>query len=246
MPAPATSLAFATDANFASGPDSGTPTKVLASSGVRAQGWIPGAELPAQHLNAMMGLAGDWQAWLESERARLAGYIGGSSGSSEWVYDAPRSRVRMIDAAAGYKGGISGANWTLDTEGLISDADSARLRVSLNDHLPHGAVLTRIRVFVKPGAARAGANKMGIKLLERMTFNMAGPSYSTTSITMASTKDDDGTSNIQLLDTGTIAETIDSSKILFMDIVAGNTASVAQDVIRGIELSYTDPGPRNY
>jgi hypothetical protein len=47
-PAP---TAWASDTNYSSGPNSGTPTKVDPGSGRFAAGWVPGDTLPAQHLN---------------------------------------------------------------------------------------------------------------------------------------------------------------------------------------------------
>lgn len=43
--------AWASDTNYSSGPNSGTPTKVDPGSGRFAAGWVPGDTLPAQHLN---------------------------------------------------------------------------------------------------------------------------------------------------------------------------------------------------
>lgn len=46
---------WATDTNFATGPDTGTPTRVTPGAGIAAQGFIPHDGVPAQHVNALLG-----------------------------------------------------------------------------------------------------------------------------------------------------------------------------------------------
>lgn len=45
---------WASDTNYSSGPDNGTPTKVDPGSARAAQGWLPGDPVAAQHLNDLM------------------------------------------------------------------------------------------------------------------------------------------------------------------------------------------------
>lgn len=45
---------WASDTNYSSGPDNGTPTKVDPGSARAAQGWVPGDPVAAQHLNDML------------------------------------------------------------------------------------------------------------------------------------------------------------------------------------------------
>jgi hypothetical protein len=61
---PTTLANWASDANYSSGPDSGTPTKVAYSTGAKAQGFIPASEPSAQGLNEHLGVIGQWVQWL--------------------------------------------------------------------------------------------------------------------------------------------------------------------------------------
>lgn len=45
---------WASDTNYSSGVDSGTPTKVDPGAGLTAQGFIPGSGVPAQHMNYIL------------------------------------------------------------------------------------------------------------------------------------------------------------------------------------------------
>ncbi|MES2384551.1 MAG: hypothetical protein V4593_08375 [Pseudomonadota bacterium] len=47
----------ASDTNYTSGPDIGTATKVDPGAALAAQGWLPGAPVPAQHLNHLLASA---------------------------------------------------------------------------------------------------------------------------------------------------------------------------------------------
>lgn len=66
MAKPTDTAAWATDANYAAGaePEAGTPTKVDSTSGQKASGWRPGAEPPAQNLNAWQYAVHLWLLWL--------------------------------------------------------------------------------------------------------------------------------------------------------------------------------------
>lgn len=48
---------FASDTNYSSGPDTGTPTKVDRGAALTAQGFIPGSPVPAQHVNHALNAA---------------------------------------------------------------------------------------------------------------------------------------------------------------------------------------------
>jgi len=73
---------LATDATFASGPDTGQPTRVAMSAGELAQGFIGGARVAAAKSNWLFGSMGDWlelkahdalQTWDKQELPVTAG-----------------------------------------------------------------------------------------------------------------------------------------------------------------------------
>lgn len=53
---------WASDTNFSSGPNTGTPTRVNPGSGYFAQGWIPGQTVPGQYANFLFGTMTDYLA----------------------------------------------------------------------------------------------------------------------------------------------------------------------------------------
>lgn len=63
---PTVSLGWATNLNYAGGPDIGTPTKIAPSAGRFADGWRNNDVPPAQEQNYWQGLAADWVAWLDA------------------------------------------------------------------------------------------------------------------------------------------------------------------------------------
>ena len=121
MPAPASQPTWATDTNYTNGPDVGTATKVAPSGAIQAEGHVPATKAAPQRMNWWMNLVGQWTTWLEAERARLAGYIGGADGSGEWAYPAVRSRTiqlspigRIHSGTAKIVGGASAGVLTQD------------------------------------------------------------------------------------------------------------------------------------
>lgn len=57
---------WATDADYSSGPEVGTPTKADPGAGVQAEGYIPQTRLAAQVINWWQNLVGQWTSWLDS------------------------------------------------------------------------------------------------------------------------------------------------------------------------------------
>lgn len=75
-PAP---TSWASAANFASGPNIGTPTKVDPGAGTFAQGFVPGNTLPAQHFNFLLSEVTEYLEHLADE---LIVAIDGTNGGS--------------------------------------------------------------------------------------------------------------------------------------------------------------------
>lgn len=75
MSRPSTSPSFATAANYPAGGSawSGQPPRVDPSAGVRTQGLTPQVDLPAEYLNFMFGLHGDWLNYLDGEATGILG-----------------------------------------------------------------------------------------------------------------------------------------------------------------------------
>ena len=57
---------WASDTNYSSGPNTGTPTRVDPGAGYFAQGWIPGQTVPGQYANFLFGELTDYLASIRS------------------------------------------------------------------------------------------------------------------------------------------------------------------------------------
>ncbi len=66
MTKPAAPVEWATDATQTSGPESGQPPRAAPSAGYMEQGWIAGDEAPARYMNHVLGVLGDWSAYLDN------------------------------------------------------------------------------------------------------------------------------------------------------------------------------------
>ncbi len=66
MAKPATpAQGWATDTNYSTGPNAGTPTKVEPSAGEKASGFVPGSAAVAQHMNFELNLLAQWTQYLD-------------------------------------------------------------------------------------------------------------------------------------------------------------------------------------
>jgi hypothetical protein len=64
---PTDKFTWATDTNFASGPDSGNPTKAVPPGyPVVAQGFVPNLGIVAAYMNKALNVLGGWLTWLDS------------------------------------------------------------------------------------------------------------------------------------------------------------------------------------
>lgn len=86
---PTTPFSWAPDANYPSGPDAGTPTKVAPSSGEIASGFVRGTAAVAQHINWILGSqVQDWLTYLAglSTDAEFLGVIDTHIAGHPWTF----------------------------------------------------------------------------------------------------------------------------------------------------------------
>ena len=91
MVRPASPLTWATDVNYASGVDSGTPTKSTPTPAERSQGFIPDVGADAQAFNALLN---NYAAWIEHTRLMR---------DQDWIPIFPPDFVSVALPAAGMK-----------------------------------------------------------------------------------------------------------------------------------------------
>lgn len=262
MPAPATTLQWATDATFTNGPATipGTNTKVAPSAGQIAEGHIPQDKLPAQHENWWKNLVGQWVQWLESERSRLAGYIGGSAGTDEWVYESSKSRRVAVPASAftWFSGDLTEISLNAAGAGGLS-SDPCIIRtlsgtpdvhgwLALNTIVPANATITRIK-------AQVIYDDTGPIDRIRMFLEEYWGSYDDWETTL--TENDDTTTTLDDLNGVSAARYIMDSGVLSLTPLwaAADGSRVGQSIhmrlqgesqiFYGVEIDFTDVGPVN-
>ncbi len=118
---------WASDTNFSSGPNIGTPTRSNPGSGYFAQGFIPGDTIPGQFVNFVLGGMSDYLTHL---RTQLIVAIDGTNGGTyvltdQLIFDGG-SAVRFVDQDLEI---LSGARIVVSDAGEISMGDSEDLTI---------------------------------------------------------------------------------------------------------------------
>jgi hypothetical protein len=261
---------WASDANFSAGSDpwSAQPTKVEPSGTIKGRGFLPGTTPPAGWFNWIfnqiitnLNLKTDSPGTVtdnEIPRWHLTnGQTFQTSGmrvsdAIELEYISAKTRTVILSAVGGSPGKDPGAtevakwyvpNITTDAGTLSCATDSAPIVFDLS-WLPDGATLTKVRALIDPGAARVGTGRMNLRVQKR-TVSLSSPSAGTNSDVCSVF--DDATANRQVIDSGAISELVDKAggKLMVATIVSGNTSSGSIDSLEAIEVTFTDPGPKN-
>lgn len=140
--------------------------------------------------------------------------------------------------------------WDFEIVAWESNNDSAVLAFPLE--LPQDAVLTAYEILVDPGAAgRAGANRMTSKIVQRdIDAGISGLTTPSASDVANSSDDDGGSDSFQILGVdGTINAgaglTIDNTTYEYYLYVSSGTPH-SNDRVRGVRITFLDPGPRNH
>ena len=226
MPQPTDPVEFATDTNYAADGDawSGTPTRVDPGAPRRAEGYEPDV-LGAQHLNHQLGVIGDHVS-----------YHFNVLNAADILPAVTRVRnIAAINAQMDNSGGV--ITWTINAnQGLAADAANASAYIDLNELLPDGAEVTRIRVACTPDS---GASQPGFRL-NTFAIDMDAPSIGTVSFGTLFQATTSGV--FQVVDSGAVSFTIDKGGLVTtLELIADD----AGDDFWVVEVSYVDPGPRN-
>lgn len=117
MAKPFNNFEFATDTNYATGPDVGTPTKVAPSAGEIDSGFVRGTAAVAQHMNYLFG---EIQEWLF--------YLAGLAADSEFLGDLEAwisAHAWTFTATNNIFTHAVGINGTLDVGGKLTTSTQA-------------------------------------------------------------------------------------------------------------------------
>lgn len=244
-------------------------TDLTSTSGERGAGkltlkalgnWADGTTNPATTLS--LGVAK-----IITDLASAGGLnkLGPLTGTGEILYSAARTRkirvaldtFQVTGGTVVFTPGIPGAadqTWSLQS-------NSVRLTGSLNPYLRDGQVITNIRLVALPGAARATAgNRIQIQLYTFIA-DFGTPGNNPVATTSVALECDDGNAAKQVfaqlaatnngggtsLGAGhTVVREGTNAREYWLTIKAGNTAGANNDTIYAVELTVSDPGPRNY
>lgn len=148
--------------------------------------------------------------------------------------------------------GEAGGHVTDDTEGTYivlhkTSEDAVRTRApgasaNLNRLIPDGAVITSCKALVRPGAARSGADRVSLRL-RTQGKDFVTPAVGNTFL--VAEVYDDTTANLQTISLSGLSETVVSDSGLYLVVEAG-TGDVDPDSFYGVEVTFNDPGPRNF
>lgn len=267
MAKPVTLPTWATDANLSSGTESGSSTKLEPSAGVKAQGFVPGAAAPARHYNWLLNLIYEWVAYLNglATDAQFLGTVwswtnrhiwSGSFGpglrdsdSCEVVYcgaagaASTRTRVVRVLPIAARVDTNGWADTTLAAGepqrlGFPIDSTTRVAFFDLSAYVPSGGTVTGLRALVTQGDA-TGTMTLGHTAV---TVNFSSPAQSRSNTTL----DSAAGGGIQILDSGVISLAIDKASNTQRAAYVANADNGGISDLHCLEITFTDPGPRNY
>lgn len=257
MPAPATRPTWATDATFTSGPDSGEPTKETPapSSGVRAQGLVPGAEFTGQRFNWILNLVG---AWID--------FFADFLDQEEFVYPTPKNRTKWLDVhglahqtsyvdIAGTAAGIdptllegwypskyiiAGAPDTISNDGsYVANIPNLWGLKGFSSDVTKAMTLTAVAFRVIMGTAEATADqRIQVALYKRV--------ISTGVVTTIGTGTCANSTSEQTVTISGLSDAIDTDTYVYYWAVRSsqNCTGVSADRIVGVQLGYTEAALR--
>lgn len=173
---------------------------------------------------------------LQGSTVVIADTTGDMSGVGKITYLTPRTRLITIGAIAFQAQGSTDAFAKAATS-AICGTDSMHAWVDLGAYLPDQGTITGWGVYVAPGAARSGANRVYTRLWS--TPGAGSP------VQLGTTTYDDTTTAPQLLiGGGTVNTTISrQSNAYAIEVVCGDTATANPDALLYAYVSITETGP---
>lgn len=189
--------------------------------------------------------------WL---RDRVASFIPESGGSEgEFIYPTPPTRIINIPLfSAWYDPDPAGWSRPSNLESgryWQSAAADAPLVFALNPHLPHGAQITSVKVCVDPDTAHGStADRIIAVLQSAQPFFGATPVTPTINAPIAQATDD-GTAarqTITITPGSPLVLATEGASAQDYDLVIYASAEASGDRVHGVQVTFTDPGPRNY
>ncbi len=231
-------------------------------------GWNPAEKPPAQFWNWWQNLVGQWIRWLEESllaaQDELTTRINALSGfatllasrignieqriqSDEWTYPAPKTRTVILLPTMDALGWNYVVETNLGNEFLARLSTSAAVRFPVPLPIPTGGRLLRVRALVRPVVARTFASRMNLTVYSS-AFGFSAPlGPALGSAVRAGPVFDDGTTALQVIDSGAIAPPPANApnRVHYAFVAPGLSTAGVGDRVYAIEVIFSDPGPRN-
>lgn len=231
---------WSSDTNFSSPSDAwdATPTKAEPSSGQKLQGWEPTQKPAAQHLNWLLSTLYKYVAWLATQ----------FDSSDEHTYPAAKTRNVTV-SLNGFTASAEG--WLFDTTNGYWQLQSgfSVFVVPLQGIVPQGATITQISAVVKPGDTYSAGNRMSLDFFAR-SINWTGTIGWTGALSSPAVVKDDGTTAVQKIQLTGLSTVVDreggADGSVYYVVLGGGSLSAAPDVAYGVQITYTDPGLKNF
>lgn len=161
--------------------------------------------------------------------------------ADEWTYPTPKTRVLLlpVSASLGESDSSGTPEWSTVLETMSSAiSQGANVRRWWRPVLPAGATITKVRALVNPGAANTGGDRMYLQVAR---FTVSGTTVSS-AFSVGPYYDNESTGD-QWIDSGTIELFVIAGTFIEATVRSANEAS--GDRVRLLEITYSDPGPRN-
>lgn len=252
-PTPASDTAFATNSNYATGVDAGSPVRVPPLVVDRADGFRRAERPPAQEMNAILGAFSDWLQWAGQAVAYLNDVLTGRDTPPDptfpgpWV---PRELHLHGSALRPWKAGaidlpvlaVVGGGFRVAVTG-----SNQLLAMPLNRYVPAGARVESIDLLVTPGVHTSTATEPGPGQFTLGTVSHiygSGSDVPVLGTHLAAQVAETSGSGPQRLTLGSPFIVASDAQYYLAYNPRGLTSRA--DVIHGLRIQYLDPGPRNF
>jgi len=151
-----------------------------------------------------------------------------------------RTTKLLIPLTSG-NAGTSG-DYTFSSYGsAYTIVDDAYLYVPM-DCIPSGSIITKVRAGYIQTGSPGGGNEATLTLYKTAPNLVSGALSAPTAVDSAT---GDTAAGTHVMDTGTIAETVDRNSHNYLVALKAGGGSASATEFNWIEVSFTDPGPRN-
>lgn len=173
--------------------------------------------------------------------------------ADEWTYPAPKTRT-LIFGQRWFRLGTAGdgtPHWAKTDGGVtgpicVPVAGASIAKASIYFELPDGAVITAVRVlYSKHSDHVTASDRWQFRLEKLINWDFSPATPPGRSIIGAQQDGGAGTGDDVVEWTG-LAEVVDNSDTTYHVAVEGPSVEGANDRLHGIEVTFSDPGPRNF